>query len=150
MNKQKQLEVGQVVHGQLRKLCELKIQIEKGLLTIQGDTSRIAKNLNDLTGNSNLELNDQIRLLSQVSQNFDKSLAEVQNGLDEAIIEGARLATQFPERALPEKEGANPDSKEQLSPAEAAQIRHDEPITLKGILRSLLMANEPAQRADHR
>ncbi|MGE9269221.1 MAG: hypothetical protein ACQKBU_00325 [Verrucomicrobiales bacterium] len=37
---------------------------------------------------------------------------------------------------------------EPISAEEAAQIRHDEPVTAQGILRSLLMANEPSQRME--
>ena len=39
-------------------------------------------------------------------------------------------------------------SEEPLSPKDAAEIRHDEPITGSGIVRSLFMANEPGQRME--
>ncbi|MBK1825650.1 hypothetical protein [Haloferula rosea] len=46
------------------------------------------------------------------------------------------------------KAATGSSNEEPLSPKEAAEIRHDEEVTGSGIVRSLFMANEPAQRME--
>ncbi len=40
------------------------------------------------------------------------------------------------------------EDKESIKEENIGEVRHDEPVTAKGIVRSLFMANEPGQRMD--
>lgn len=41
-----------------------------------------------------------------------------------------------------------PGERERIDEKEIGKVRHDEPVTVKGVARALLMADEPAQRMD--
>ncbi len=46
------------------------------------------------------------------------------------------------------QDGRETEDKKEIEKEEIGEIRHDEPVTVKDIARSLLMANEPEQRMD--
>ena len=65
-------------------------------------------------------------------------------------IKSAQALASFPDSTnepfLGEKELDNSSRDTNISAKEASEICHDEPVTIGTVLRSLLMANEPAQR----
>ena len=119
--------------------------IDNGILDVLANLVLEEQNLAEL-----------VRPDSTNTQEHLHRLKEMVDGLRERVIDlrGQLATTQglvgeepgpIPEQFVSEGENGT-DGKADLTAKEAATQRHDEPVTLGGILRSLLMANEPAQR----
>lgn len=123
-----------------------------------------AANLESLVSKQNDALQKQLASLTGTVRSLHQSLKEARSDLREAQGAAAKLDRMFQEEeeARAEQEdntssenepdtsrmpGTDKPNKEtKVSPAEAGRLRHDEPITLKSVARSLFMADEPGQR----
>ena len=150
---------------------EVTSNIRAALTILDAQASRIgndldaeAHNLQDLVENRDVETQEQITQLSQSLAQLHNSLTKIRHHLVESYTCARRHSSsdeEVPPLENPEKrksdsgstghrddqiEQSDSDREVDLHPAEASSLRHDEPTTLTGIVRSLLMANEPAQR----
>lgn len=154
---------------------EVTSNIRAALAILDAQASRIgndldaeAHNLQELVENRDVESQQQITRLSQSLAELHGSLNKIRQHLVESYTCARRHSTSDDESPLleePEKgqlgsmsadrgsdhrDRSDADKEVDLHPAEASAIRHDEPTTLSGIVRSLLMANEPAQRESYK
>jgi len=74
-------------------------------------------------------------------------------------VHGRTTAQAIKERKLPENKRKikpmneenikkTPEEGEHIDEKEIGKVRHDEPVTVKGVARALLMADEPGQRME--
>lgn len=130
---------------------ELTSHLRSALTLIDAQTERIGKdldiesqNLRELVENRDDATQEQIRLLSQSITELHDSLSQIRHHLLDSYSAAKKLV---PKTSSPtESEDELTNDTEPLDPSDASAIRHDEPTTLSGVFRSLLMANEPAQR----
>lgn len=134
---------------------ELGYEVQVSLETLQTRLSRVEReldlecsNLRDLVNTKNPEIQTQLDSLSKSISELHESLADVRQHLTIATSEGKELeaATGDEARATSAVPKSAQAAKSELSPEEISRIRHDEKVTLSGILRALFMADEPAQR----
>lgn len=118
--------------------------IDQQLARVGNELEPEKRNLRELVANRDRVTQEKITELSESLAKLAEGLVEIRNRLVLASVGKSGDAI-----LAKEVEGPGQDDEDSLStlePREAAKIRHDEPITLSGIFRSLLMANEPAQR----
>ena len=127
---------------------ELTSHLRSALTLIDAQTERIGRdldiesqNLKELVENRDSKTQEQIKLLSHSIAELHESLSQIRRHLVDSYSAAGNLVPQ----PSPSNE-VNLDNTAHLDPSDASAIRHDEPITLSGVFRSLLMANEPAQR----
>lgn len=132
---------------------EITSHLRQALNILDAQTKRIGQdlgtendNLQSLIENRDGETRRQLTLLSESLNELHSSLANIRRHLVDGYAAAKSMNTGSEESPLVESEEPNPDDEVDLHPAEASEIRHDEPTTLAGIFRSLLMANEPGQR----
>ena len=130
---------------------ELTSHLRSALNLIDAQAERIGKdldiesqNLKELVENRDTPTQEQITLLSQSITELHESLSQIRRHLVDSYSAAKKLVPQTPPPT--ELNDSNSDDAEPLDPRDASTIRHDEPTTLSGVLRSLLMADEPAQR----
>jgi len=128
---------------------ELTSHLRSALTLIDAQVERIGKdldlesqNLQKLVENRDAETQEQITLLSRSIAELHGNLSKIRRHLVDSYSAAKKLDLSSSEEAGDGSE----DPDEPLGANEAAEIRHDEPTTISGVLRSLLMANEPAQR----
>ena len=130
---------------------EMTSHLRSALTLIDAQTKRIGKdldiesqNLKELVENRDAETQEQINLLSRSITELHESLSQIRRHLVDSYSAAKKLGPPpSSETEIDEEDGKNA---EELEPRDAASIRHDEPMTLSGVFRSLLMANEPGQR----
>ena len=130
---------------------ELTSHLRSALTLIDAQTERIGRdldiesqNLKELVENRDSKTQEQIKLLSHSIAELHESLSQIRRHLVDSYSAAGNLVPQ-PSPSMASNE-VNLDNTAHLDPSDASAIRHDEPITLSGVFRSLLMANEPAQR----
>jgi len=129
----------------------IKTKIQSALQILNAQTRRIGNelepgsdNLKALVANQDEKTQAQISSVSDSLSELSQGLHEARKQLEDAYARSLEMAPDNEESLV----SKTPDEKDGqgISAKEAAKIRHDEPITLSSIFRSLLMANEPAQR----
>lgn len=137
-----------------------KNDVNKALANLEINLARVERELdlecelmNELLKENHPEYESHIRRFSNSLSGLRDSLKEVR-GLA-GTCAPAPVKTSNPDGAThatanataePSSESATPPAEEALSPKTQSSIRHDEEITLSGIIRALLMADEPLQR----
>lgn len=138
---------------------DLKSNLSKSLKTLTGDISRVEKeldleldNLGDLLDKRHPDVAKQLQALNGSIQKLHRSLAEVRSHLGDATTESAELHDTV-EHAKDQLEAESTSGsgdvefvEDKMSESEAESERHSSEVTLGSVLRSLLMAEEPAQR----
>lgn len=135
---------------------ELKTKLNKSIKTLTGDISRVEKeldleldNLGDLLDQRHPDVANQLKSLNESIARLHRSLGEVRGYLGDAATETAELhdsVEHAKDQLEQEAASRSADDDEGLSASEAESERHSSEVTLGSILRSLLMAEEPAQR----
>lgn len=100
-------------------------------------------NLEDLSHSSDPEIERQLKSLGGSIRSLHENMSQMRAELQEAYNQANILKEMF----IGENSGdSSPKENEvRMTPRQAAHERHDAPITLSSIIRSLLMANEPQQ-----
>lgn len=133
--------------------AKVSSHLETAIDTIDGDLLDVVdrmvleeKNLEELVRPEAEDTRSHLRQLKGLVDGLREEIVGLRGDLAAAqgLIAGADVAPGTEEESDAEK--APTSGEGDLSPQEAAAQRHDEPVTLGGILRSLIMANEPAQR----
>lgn len=139
----------------VKELAEdLNSHLSESLKTLDQRLSRVEEeldlesaNLRELVGSRSPEISSQFEALSKTIKDLHLSLAEVRGHLHTASDEAEQLKSAASPALVSSKTSeTNNDDEPEISAQEAATVRHDEKITLGGILRALLMADEPGQR----
>jgi chromosome segregation ATPase len=127
--------------------------IKTSLATLQNRLRKVEQeldlecsNLRDLVQSKNPEINNQLDALGESISELHESLSEVRGHLKTADSESDDLeevATEATEAYANESSGGKDVD---LSARDIGRLRHDEKVTLAGIFRGLLMADEPQQR----
>lgn len=151
---------------------KLRRHLESSLDTLTTQTERVEHELDVETANfdalisdQNEALRSQLRALSSSVRSLHKSLGEARSDLSEAQGAAAKLDALFlaeenqtfdadedAAESKPENHSKHGHLNDdgtydvEMSARKASRLRHDEPITLKSVARSLLMADEPGQR----
>ncbi|YCM43650.1 hypothetical protein V2O64_20300 [Verrucomicrobiaceae bacterium 227] len=132
---------------------ELTSNLHSALTLIDAHAERIGKdldmesqNLKQLVENQDVQTQEQITLLSHSISELHENLAQIRKHLVDSYSAAKRLSTQSSPSTGSDAGSTVANNEEDLDPETAATIRHDEPTTLSGVFRSLLMANEPGQR----
>ncbi|MGJ8724238.1 MAG: hypothetical protein ACSHYB_06755 [Roseibacillus sp.] len=135
---------------------EMKVEVAASLDTLGNRLRKVEKeldlecmNLRDLVNSHDPQLNRQLDALSGSIAELHESLSEVRSHLEAAVVDSNQLEEATQEVTEPASSERKTSTQNELSPKEIGRIRHDEEITLSGIFRALLMADEPAQRANH-
>ena len=121
-------------------------KLDGSLTRVQRDLDLGCKNLHDLVNSRNPAIRKQLGFLQEGLSELHENLTEVRSSLAESRGETAGLKEILSE---PDREPASHSSTEEDEEFDqqlAAKMRHDEPVTLGGILRALLMADAPEQR----
>jgi hypothetical protein len=85
--------------------------------------------------------------LSRSIHELHESLSEVREHLTTANSDGSDLEEATAEAVEAVAESSGNQKGVDLSARDIGRLRHDEKVTLGGIFRALLMADEPQQRA---
>lgn len=138
---------------------DLDQEVHASLNTLSTHLSRVEKeldlecsNLRSLISSTDPDVNRQLDSLSSSIQALHVSLNDVRQHLSLAASESRQLNSDFSMQANETPTKSSETSAQEPAEMDAqtaranAQQRHDEQITLSGILRALLMADEPAQR----
>ncbi|MDP0491763.1 MAG: hypothetical protein Q7Q71_12000 [Verrucomicrobiota bacterium JB023] len=132
---------------------EVANELELSLETLSSRLSKVEReldlecsNLRSLVNTSDPDIGRQLDAMSQSINELHESLNDVRGHLNKARDENALLSGDD-DSDEPEADGTETPSGEKLPEAEKlSSMRHDEPVTLSGIMRALLMADEPEQR----
>jgi chromosome segregation ATPase len=138
------------------KKSELDRCLRSALTTLEAHTKGLTQdlgsesnNLHDLVSNQDETTQGHLNQLDTLIGDLKKNLTALRSDLTLAHA----IASELEAEEDPATEQASPKSGHSAEPdmsgEEASKIRHDEPITLGTVIRSLLMANEPGQREKH-
>ena len=143
---------------------DMKEEVSASLETLRNRLTKVEKeldlecsNLRDLVNTRDPQINRQLDSLSSSISELHESLSEVRSHLETAAADSDEIAaatkevsstaaTETPSTSKAKEKMESPT--EELSPAEIGRIRHDEQVTLSGIVRALFMADEPQQRSN--
>lgn len=135
------------------KKNELDCCLTNALATLEAHTKGLTHdldletvNLHSLVSNQDQETQSHLSQLGTLIRDLKNDLHTLRTDLIRAKSLAADLKVVADEPALEESAPAEPVEGTSLSAEEASRIRHDEPVTLGTVIRSLLMANEPGQR----
>lgn len=130
--------------------------LDRQVRRVGNDLERNSENLKNLVANRDQDSQAQISSLSEGLSNLQADLIKIRDHLVEGSASIIAQPDDSPESTI-SAESENSESTDRqtnssqgydvdLSAQEAADLRHDEEISISGVVRSLLMANEPAQR----
>lgn len=130
---------------------KLKESLEKSVAMVDNELLNVAKdlgfeedNLDDLVSEGDTATREHLVQLKSLIEGLRSRLSDLREELVKARTMAGALGSL---EELGEVSGSlDQDADVDIEPREASKMRHDEPISLGVILRSLLMANEPAQR----
>jgi len=123
-------------------LDEALTLIDEEILEVVGDLDLEKANLEDLVPTAEAETQ---RGLAELRGSI-KGLQSRMTDLRKTLVTARELAGQIKSDGGEVSPELPVDATVTMNAREAAEERHDKPISLGEILRSLLMANEPAQR----
>jgi outer membrane translocation and assembly module TamA len=132
---------------------ELDSKLENAIALLDAHTKGITKdldaealNLHQLVSDEDSETQEHLKQLDRVVADLKSALGAIRSEIKSAQAL-ANSDGEEPGSVSSDKNGASGSSgSPNLSAEKASKIRHDEPVTIGTVLRSLLMANEPAQR----
>lgn len=139
MTKAKKTELDRCLNSALKTLDAHT----KGLTQDLGSES---SNLHDLISNQDDATQAHLAQLDTLIGDLKKDLSALRSDLTRAQSLVTELEVDLEETGDDASSGTNSAAEPSISAEDAAKIRHDEPVTLGTVIRSLLMANEPAQR----
>jgi len=118
--------------------------VEDGAKSVVSDLGFEKDNLEDLVPSGDEATRSHLGQLDGLVNGLRKNLSSLKGEITAAQTLVAKLKATDPTAGSGADDGA--EREVDLSPSEASEMRHDGSVTLGSILRSLFMANEPAQR----
>jgi len=118
--------------------------VDEGIREVVNDLDFEKENLEELVPAGDQESQKHLSQLRGLVKGLQSRLTDLREQLISARSMVGQL--QDPNEEVEGSDQNDLDENVSMEAREAAEIRHDEPVTLGNILRSLLMANEPAQR----
>ncbi|MBK1835184.1 hypothetical protein [Roseibacillus ishigakijimensis] len=115
---------------------------------VEGELDLECTNLRGLVKSKDPQINEQLDSLSRSISELHESLAEVRTLLGGLPCDNAEVAAATQEAV--QRPTKRPKEDLGLTAQQIGRQRHDEKVTLSGIFRALLMADEPEQRAHYR
>lgn len=116
--------------------------IDTEILEVVGDLDLEKANLEELVSAAEIETQKHLAELRGSIKGLQSRLKDLKETLLTAREQAGQL--QSDDEEAPAHSSVDPNV--EMDASQAARERHDKPVSLGEILRSLLMANEPAQR----
>lgn len=127
-----------------RRLEDAIEMVDKGIQEVIDALNFEKDNLEELIPAGDQESHKHLSQLRGLVKGLQSRLADLREQLISAHTAGGEL--QDPTEEIEASDQSDLDEDVSIKAREAEEIRHDDSVTFGDILRSLLMANEPAQR----